>query len=211
MSSEIRSVGALLLAAGSSSRLGQPKQLLRWQGQTLLRNAARGALESGVSPVVVVLGSRPDLMAPELAGLPVQIVTNGDWETGMGSSLTFGLQALEARASKPPDAVLVLLCDQPLVTAAHLQTILDRYADSKKHVVASEYSEGVTGPPCLFSRAFFPKLRTLSPAQGARALLGRLSPEECARVPFPGGLMDVDTPNDWERVRGAHPEPDRAL
>lgn len=200
MPSENRSVGAILLAAGSSSRLGQPKQLLRWQGKTLLRNAATAALVSRADPIVVVLGSRPELVTPELADLPVHIGINPDWEQGMGSSLTFGLQTLEAMASESLDAVLVLLCDQPLVTVAHLRSILERYAAEGKPVVASAYSADALGPPCLFSRAFFPKLRALSPAQGARALLGKLTSDECSRVSFPEGLQDVDTPEDWERI-----------
>jgi molybdenum cofactor cytidylyltransferase len=154
-------------------------------------------------------------MTPELADLPVQTVTNPDWEQGMGSSLTVGLQALEAPATESLDAVLVLLCDQPLVTAAHLRTLFDRYAADKNPVVASEYSPDVLGPPCLFARPFFGKLRAVSPAQGARALLGRLSggrvfagavSRRAAGCGYTGGLGEIH-PSPRPRITRTHPSP----
>lgn len=199
MPSDRSMVGAILLAAGSSTRLGQPKQLLSWQGQSLLRHAATVALASGVSPLVVVLGSRADEIAPELDGLAVTPVINPDWEDGMGSSLQVGLRNL--RETTDPEAVLVLLCDQPLVTPARLRTILQCHADAPRLAVASHYADGVLGPPCLFTRKLFPRLEALSGAQGARAVLGKLKNEGISRVPFPEGLMDVDTWEDWERVQ----------
>jgi molybdenum cofactor cytidylyltransferase len=199
MSSESGVVGAILLAAGSSERLGQPKQLLPWRGQTLLRHAAEVTLASGVSPIVVVLGSRADEMATELNGLDVHKVVNPVWQQGMGSSLRSGLIALFALANL--DAVLVLLCDQPLVTPDYLDSMIARYHEDPRLAVASKYEDSVLGPPCLFSKELFPRLQALSGAQGARALLGKLAPDQLSVLPFPDGLTDVDTWEDWERLR----------
>jgi molybdenum cofactor cytidylyltransferase len=195
------SVGAVLLAAGSSSRLGQPKQLLRLRGETLLRHAATVTLAAGASPVVVVLGSQADAMFPELDGLAVETVVNPDWSLGMGASLQAGLRRLEEHAAGATDAVLVVLCDQPLVTREHLEALIGRYRHDEPAAAASEYADGVFGPPCLFSRPLFPALMALTGAQGARAVLGTLPPDRLSRVSFPEGLMDIDTMEDWERVK----------
>ncbi|MES2464205.1 MAG: nucleotidyltransferase family protein [Armatimonadota bacterium] len=192
-------LGAILLAAGSSTRLGQPKQLLRWQGKTLLRNAVDVTLSTGASPVVVVLGSRAEEMMPEINGLSVQTVVNPDWDKGMGSSLQAGLLRLEEITV--PESVLVLLSDQPLVTASHLHAIIEASRVEQRLAVASEYAEGVLGPPCLFTRPLFAKLKALSGTQGARALLGTLPPDQLSRVSFPDGLLDIDTMADWERLQ----------
>ncbi len=200
MSSEPVSVGAILLAAGSSSRLGQPKQLLPWQGRSLLRNAAEAAVASGASPVIVVLGSRADEIAPQIDGLPVHSIVNSDWEQGMGSSLQAGMRRLGKTAD--PDAVLVLLCDQPLVTPEYLKTVIATYREQPQKSVASHYQDGMLGPPCLFIRDLFPALTKLSGAQGARAVISKLPAEELSLVPFPEGLADVDTQEDWQRLTG---------
>ncbi len=192
-------LGAIILAAGSSTRLGQPKQLLRWQGKTLLRNALEVTLSTGASPVVVVLGNRADKMIAEMDGLIVETVVNPDWDTGMGSSLQAGMHRLEEICV--PDAVLVLLCDQPLVTSLHLHAIIEAGRVEQRFAVASEYAEGVLGPPCLFTRPLFAKLKALSGTQGARALLGTLPPDQLSRVAFPDGLLDIDTAADWERLQ----------
>ncbi len=202
MLSETPGIGAILLAAGASARLGQPKQLLRWQGQSLLRRAATTALEAGLSPVVVVVGSGSETMTPELNGLGVTIAVNPDWEIGMGSSLRTGLRKLTEIAF--PDGVIVLLCDQPLVTSAHLRTLVTQYATAPRPAavaaVASEYADGVLGPPTLLAAALFPALLALEGAHGARVVIQKLPPESVLRVSFPEGAADIDTVADWGRM-----------
>ena len=108
---------AILLAAGASTRLGHPKQLVRFQNQSLLRRSAALALESGAEPVYVVLGSYAANLQPELEGLAVKVVVNPDWEEGMGSSLRCGIAEMQ-RETPGASSVLVLVCDQPLLTIA---------------------------------------------------------------------------------------------
>ena len=181
----------ILLAAGSSSRLGRPKQLLPYQGRTLLRRAAETAVAAaGDAPVVVVTGALHAELLPELAGLPVRVVRCPEWERGMGASLKTGLQALETQTSLL-DSVTVLLCDQPLLTPALLRQLAETYAATGRPIVASEYG-GVRGVPVLFGAEALPLLRQLPDAAGAAQLLKR-HPELVATVPFPGGALDVDT------------------
>jgi molybdenum cofactor cytidylyltransferase len=191
-------VGGVVLAAGSSSRLGHPKQLLRHEGKTLVRRAAEAAVAAGLSPVVVVLGARARDVASELEGLPVLTVHNPDWEAGMGSSLRVGVRAL----AEHPDAVeaaLVMLCDQLQVEAAHLRALVESFARTKALIVASGY-EGTRGVPALFSRATFPELEALAPEQGARRVIAR-EPSRVVEVALAGGGEDIDTAADLSRLR----------
>ncbi|MBD2715173.1 nucleotidyltransferase family protein [Microvirga sp. STR05] len=181
----------LLLAAGSSSRLGRPKQLLVYQGRTLLRRAAETAVAAaGGVPVVVVTGALHTELLPELAGLPVRVVRCPEWARGMGASLKTGLQALKTQYS-PLRSVTVLLCDQPLVTPALLRQLAETHAATGRSIVASEYG-GVRGVPVLFGAEALPLLYQVPDAAGAGQLLKQHS-ELVATVSFPGGALDVDT------------------
>jgi len=193
-------VGVVLLAAGGSSRLGQPKQLVIHQGQSLVRRAARIAVALDEGPVLVVLGARQEAVSAELGDLPVRRVVNPDWAQGPGGSLRAGLQALLALDGAPPvEALLVMLCDQVRVETAHLRALVDEWRTSGRPVVASGY-EGTRGVPALFGREVFEELRALPPEQGARGVIAR-EPSRVATVPLPLGGEDVDTPQDLLRLR----------
>ncbi|RYZ41017.1 MAG: nucleotidyltransferase family protein [Myxococcaceae bacterium] len=185
-------VAVVLLAAGGSSRLGQPKQLLRHEGTSLVRRAAEAAL--GAGPVVVVLGARREDIAAELGGLSVRCVDNPDWALGQGSSLHVGLRAL------PPDVdgALVMLCDQLRVDAAHLRALVATFERTHAPIVASAYA-GTRGVPALFSRTLFSELEALPPTDGARRLIAR-DPSRVVEVALPGGEEDVDTAPDLSRL-----------
>lgn len=182
------SIGLILLAAGGSTRLGTPKQLLTYQGQTLLRRAAETALASVCRPVVVVLGAQAARLQEELAGLAVQIVENPHWAEGMGTSLRAGLDAL----TETQEGAVVCLCDQPLLSADIIDALVTAHDDTEKPIAACEY-DGTVGVPALFSRALFSELRALK--EGAKPLLRRHA-SQIAIVPFPGGDADIDTPED---------------
>jgi len=191
-------VALLLLAAGASTRMGQPKQLLPYHGRTLLRHAAETAVASGCAPLVLVTGALHDELLPEIAGLPIRAVHNPAWDTGMASSLQAGLAAL---AGTNPAAVLVLLTDQPHVTPALLRQLVALQQHTKAPAVAAAYA-GTLGVPAVFSRALFSDLRQLKGAQGANRLLAMLGPA-VGRVDFPAGLLDVDTPEQYAALLAA--------
>jgi molybdenum cofactor cytidylyltransferase len=186
-------VGAVVLAAGGSSRLGRPKQLLVHEGRTLVRRSAEAAVAAGCEPVVVVVGAHGEAVATELAGLPVRTVENPEWQVGMGRSLRVGVRALPE-----VDAVLVLLCDQLRVDSTHLEALVDTFVRTGSPIVASGY-EGARGVPALFSRALLPELEALEADQGARKVIVR-DASRVVEVPFPGGGEDVDTAADLSRL-----------
>ncbi|MGI4872839.1 MAG: nucleotidyltransferase family protein [Janthinobacterium lividum] len=184
-------VGLLLLAAGSSSRLARPKQLLPYQGHTLLRHAAEVAAASPCRPLVLVTGALHDELLPEIEGLPFHVVRNDAWADGMGGSIAAGLAELETAAEvHNVDAVVVMLCDQPLLTPDIIGELIVQFQATGQPVVASSYA-GVQAVPALFSRAVFPQLLALRGASGARELLQQYA--HLPAVDFPGGATDVDT------------------
>jgi molybdenum cofactor cytidylyltransferase len=189
--------GAAVLAAGGSSRLGRPKQLLLLEGEPLVRRAARAALEAGLAPVVVVVGARADEVRAALAGLPVEVLENAVWEEGLASSVRLAVGRLSEAGVR---AAALLGCDQPHLTAAHLARLDQARLASGALVVASEYA-GVRGVPAVFDAVLFPELRALDGDRGARPVIAR-EPSRVVGVPFPGGEVDVDRPEDWERLRG---------
>lgn len=181
-------ISAVILAAGASKRLGQPKQLIRIQGESLLRRTARFAVQAGCSRVWVVLGYAPDQMRPELGGLPVQMLINAGWSQGMASSLRAGISAAQVSA----DAVLLLVCDQVRLTADHLRTLLERHRERHAPITASEYG-GRAGVPAIFSARLYPELMQIEEDRGARAVIERHG-AETEMVPWPDGALDLDTP-----------------
>jgi molybdenum cofactor cytidylyltransferase len=187
-------VAAIILAAGASSRLGQPKQLLIHGGETLIERAIRLASEAGATPVIAVLGAHSERI---YAAVPLNHaipVINSGWEQGIGTSIQAGLRAVEDCAPQSSGA-LILGCDQPRLTVGHLRALLEAFAAySAPAIVASAYA-GITGIPIVFPREVFAELRALSGDQGARTLL-KQPVFPLIALPFPGGEIDIDVPDD---------------
>ncbi|MCW3055617.1 MAG: hypothetical protein JWN14_4787 [Chthonomonadales bacterium] len=197
------SIGLVLLAAGGSTRLGTPKQLLPYQGKSLLRQAAESAVASECRPIMVVLGAHADSCLHELRDLPVSTVINTDWADGMGASLHLGVKTLLKESLSPLDALIVILCDQPLLTFGTLNALIDAYNTTSRRIIASTYGE-FSGVPALFHNSLFPELLKLHGAQGARQILQHY-PHEIHKVAFAGGSIDIDTAADYERLRTEQP------
>lgn len=189
---------AVLLAAGRSSRLGSPKQLLAFEGRSLVRRAALAALGSGCDGVVVVLGAGAQAVSRELSGLDLIQVENPEWEEGIGASIRRGVEAALERDPEC-EAVLLLLADQPAVSAPLLTRLLAERRESGSELVACAYA-GSLGVPALFGRPHFPALRALGGDRGAKAIL-LAHAARVRRVAFPEGAIDVDTPEDVETHR----------
>lgn len=184
-----------MLAAGASSRLGQPKQLVRYRNEQLLERAVRVAHEAGADPVFVVLGASYDVMLESLEGNAhnPRILINKAWASGMASSLRLGAAAAE-RAGL--DDLLVLTCDQPAVTPEHLRRLVS--VSKREHVVASYYGSR-RGIPVLFPDFSFHALQELHGDAGARELL---QDDAVLTVSLPGGEFDLDTPEDLLALLG---------
>ena len=187
----------VILAAGPSSRLGEPKQLVIFKGETLLRRLAQNAVLASKN-VFVVLGAHENLIAPTLENLPVQIIKNPRWATGMASSIATGLAAAMAQVADL-EGVIFSVCDQPRLSAAVFQKIISQKNLSKKGIVACGYG-GSAGVPVLFSKKYFPKLLLLEGEKGAKNLI-RENPGDLDLVDFPGGDWDIDELRDLPKNR----------
>jgi len=174
---------AVVLAAGASVRLGQPKQLVRLSEETLLERACRTAREAGCAPVVVVLGSEAEQIQAQCDLSDAVVVVNDEWSEGMASSIRVGIRALH-----DADGVVLMTCDQPTVTAAHLRALM-----ASGETKASAYA-GRRGVPAYLPASAFAQLMKLRGDAGARDLLG-----EAETVELVGGELDVDTAEDLER------------
>ncbi len=187
-------VAAIVLAAGASRRLGQPKQLLMLAGETMIGRAIRLASESGASPVIAVLGAHHEQIREAIPIGNVIAVVNSAWGQGISTSIHVGLDAVEDSAPQTP-GVLILGCDQPRLTAGHLSALLEVFAgQAVPAIVASAYA-GILGTPAVFPREVFAALCALRGDKGARALLMQ-PPCPLVLVPFPGGEIDIDMPAD---------------
>jgi molybdenum cofactor cytidylyltransferase len=189
--------GAVILAAGGSSRFGQPKQLLPFRGKTLVRNIISAACQAGCSPVVVVIGSRAEKIHPELAEADVIEVRNANWQHGIGSSIRSGVEALTDHAPNV-EALVLLVCDQPAVNARVIQDLIAMRETTRKAIVASSYADTV-GVPALFDRSLFQRLRSLGDEAGAKSIILQ-DPKRVAQFGFPEGAIDIDTCKDWEKL-----------
>jgi CTP:molybdopterin cytidylyltransferase MocA len=180
---------AVVLAAGASTRLGEPKQLIMLGNETLLERAMRTAREAGCAPVVVVLGAAyAEVLVRCRMGDAVPVI-NEEWREGMGSSVRLGVRTL-GFVAKATEGVVLMTCDQPAVTAVHLRALI-----AGGEVTASAYA-GRRGVPAYFPAAAFPSLLELQGDSGARSLL-RAAPA----IELAGGELDVDTEADVEEAR----------
>ncbi len=193
-------IGIIILAAGASSRMGQSKQLLPIQGTTLLERIVTTAQALKPSHTVVVLGANEKQHAAILKNTNVQSIVNPAWQNGMGSSLKTGLQHLLS-ISRTTDAIIILVCDQPAVTTAYLESIVGQYKTSGKAIIASFYS-GSPGVPALFDQTIFPELLNMDDAHGAKKIIQKHE-ALTELIPFPEGSIDLDTPEDYHNFVGS--------
>ncbi len=198
--------GIIILAAGNSSRLGHPKQLLPFRGKTLLSHVVAEALAAELTPVVVVTGAYETEIRDSLKGQAVNIVYNPCWETGMASGIVAGLA--EALIIEPHlRTVIIAVCDQPYISAELFRSLGEKCAASGKGLIASVYSETL-GTPVLFDYRYFKELSVLSGEVGAKQLLKRY-PDDVATVPFPNGEIDIDSGEDYKYFVNSYTDSNR--
>jgi len=191
----------LLLAAGGSTRMGQPKQLLPWGGQTLIEHQIQTLLQTG-EPIFVVLGAHADRILPVVEKYPVTVVVNSSWESGMAGSISCGINELELLGSVA-DAVLIALVDQPLIPIRHFKEMLDAYKEGVQQIIASTSSEGWLGVPALFDKCYFSELQNLQGEKGAKTLIqqypNRIKAVECNEI-----IKDIDTLESYQDLYRKH-------
>jgi molybdenum cofactor cytidylyltransferase len=208
----MRKVGAVVLAAGGSSRLGQPKQLLTFRGETLICRTVRVAAEAGCDPILVVVGENSEAIRLALdirdsrissfSGLErgtrprpgPTIIENGEWRRGVGTSIRRGLEQLPNFV----EAAVLLTCDQPYLDASIVSQLMAALAETGKPIVASSYADTL-GVPALFDRSCFDDLLALRDDSGAKSLIAS-RPNDVASIAFEEGAIDIDTPADFQRL-----------
>lgn len=189
--------GIVVLAAGASSRLGSPKQLLNYSGATLLQHAIEAAQSSDAAKVLVVLGAHADAIKHALDNTTVDTIVNTEWKEGMASTIRCGLQTL-VEMNPQLDAVIFMVADQPFVTTELLNNLLDLHRKEQHSIVASKYGS-TFGTPVLFSKQFFPELLQLTGDVGAKSLVRKYM-NQAAFVSFPKGEIDIDTVEDYKNL-----------
>jgi molybdenum cofactor cytidylyltransferase len=193
----MRNVGAIVLAAGGSGRFGQPKQLLTFQGESLVRRAVGAVEKGGCGRIAVVVGEQRDAIESELEGTRAFVIHNPKWERGLGTSIRIGLEHL-LNAHPKVEAAVLLACDQPFVDARTISALVTMREDSGKPIVASNYANTL-GIPALFDRSCFAALLALPDDSGAKGLIESRR-DDVAQIEFENGAIDIDTPADLERV-----------
>jgi len=190
-------VGAVVLAAGESRRMGEPKQLLPVGGQPMVRRVTEAVCAAGLAQVVVVIGAHAEAVGLAVAGLPVELVLNERWPEGMTSSLHAGLCAMRREIK----AALVVLADQPWLTAELIRALVDCHHATGAPVVAPFY-QGQRGRPVLFDRALFPELLAARDDKGRREIIAQHQ-DQMARVEVQDAALfrDIDTRQDYEKNR----------
>ena len=192
-------VAGVLLAAGTSSRMGSNKLLFELEGESILRRAAKRALAGGLSPLLVVLGHQSDKAARELEGLPCQWALNPLYEQGINSSLKSGIMAVMPKAQ----AAMVLLADMPFVTPEMIAAMIDRYRTTEAPLVISDY-DGVNAPPMLYDRSLFNELLMMT-GEGCGRQVVKRHRDEAEVLPWPvSALADLDMPEDYARVKSGN-------
>lgn len=187
----------MILAAGSSSRLGRPKQLLPFNGKSLLEHAVDAANDSIAEPVIVVLGANAEKLEKEIIEKKVHIEENKEWQEGMASSVRCGITAL-MRIAPAADAAIIMVCDQPFVSSELLNELIAHQKNTGKLIVTSQY-ENAVGPPALFYKTIFPELLKLKGDAGARKIIEQRK-GDIATVSFMKGSIDIDTEADYKTI-----------
>ena len=184
------SLGAILLAAGGSSRLGQPKQLVAVNGKPLVARQAGLLLDLQPACIVVVTGAVEQQVVQALHGMPLEFTHNEDWPLGMGQSIACGIKAMPERVR----GALLLLCDQWRLQTEDLRFLVEAWAENPRAAVAAKWSQG-SGPPVIFPRSMFARLSGLSGDKGARQVLRREA-GQVRFVPMERAAYDLDVPAD---------------
>jgi molybdenum cofactor cytidylyltransferase len=197
-----QSIGLILLAAGGSSRLGRPKQLLPYKGKTLLQYSLEKALASNAKNVVVVLGANAEALQREISNYPTYIVINEHWQEGMASSIRTGIKAI-AEINPSIKGVILAVCDQPFMTTPLLNTLIETHQKTGKGIVTCTY-DNTFGPPVFFHHTFFSALLKLEGDVGARSIVKQHA-DNVETVPFPEGTTDIDTERDYNAIKQNEP------
>lgn len=190
-------VAALILTAGASRRMGEPKALLPWGGTTVVEQLIKEIEAAGIQESLLVTGAHHTEIESIITPGVVPICYHPDWERGMGSSIAKGVMEVENRFPHA-GAVLILLVDQPLLTKAYIRSILQAHDSNRNCIIASDYGK-FAGVPALFPKSFWSELKGIPPGQGAKGLIAKF-PRQCRTLNPGRAIMDIDTPEAYRKA-----------
>ena len=189
--------GIIILAAGNSSRFGTTKQLLNYNGKTLIQHVADEALNTELSAVIIVTGSNAETVSESLHQQKIEIVFNKDWKQGMATGVICGLSSISSLNKKITN-VIIAVCDQPFVSASLFHQLMNKQIETDKHIIACTYADTI-GTPALFTQKYFDALMKLQGDEGAKKIF-LSNKDDVATVDFPQGNIDIDTQKDYEQL-----------
>ncbi|MCD0465190.1 NTP transferase domain-containing protein [Flavobacterium sp. ENC] len=196
-------VALVLLAAGSSKRMGQPKQLLPWNDSTLLGHAIKNILSTGAFKLFLVLGAHSDQITAKVDLSGMTVLINENWQQGLGSSIAFATGEINEKHADIK-AVLFLLADQPFIESTHLDNIIQLHFREQESIVLTRNKE-YRGVPVLFPRKFFPELLVLSNDEGAKKVIASHK-EHVMEVVTRNETADIDTFDTYVKLRQLNKE-----
>lgn len=200
-----QNIGLIILAAGASLRYGASKQFLSFNGETFLRRIVSESVESVCQPIVAVFGADAQNLSRHIDEFAVHTIQNKNWKKGMGTSISVGMGRL-LEIDEGVAGAVITVCDQPFVNSRVINRLVQNFNQSQALIVASRYAETL-GVPALFSRRLFSDLRALKNSGGAKELIKRFSAETAA-IDFSEGAIDIDTPEDFQRLKTNLPNVD---
>lgn len=195
-------VTILLLAAGGSSRLGQPKQVLPWKSSNLLQNAIEVAKETKACRVVLVLGANYNTIISKINTSDIEVFHNKTWYRGIGNSIAEGVKQ-SLKTIPETDAILVMLSDQPLIESKYLNRLISKFQHNKQQIIATNYANNNLGVPAIFEKNYFNELMLLKGDNGAKQIIK----DYLAKVisePVPLESDDIDTMQDYKSLYKAN-------
>jgi molybdenum cofactor cytidylyltransferase len=187
--------GIIILAAGSSSRMGEPKQLMMYKNKTFLQHIIGEAKDANLEPVICIAGYQSELIMKNITGMGISIVYNENWREGMGSGISAGIKQL---LLSDVESVILAVSDQPHVSSDLFGKMKALKEQSEKGIVASSYA-GTLGTPVLFTKEYFNQLKSLEGNQGAKNIV-KLNMDDVCSIEFEKGSIDIDTKEDYEKL-----------
>lgn len=185
----------IILAAGASNRMGEPKQLLKWGNSTLINHAINVVRKAEVRDIIVVLGANFELIHKTIETSQVTILNNNYWKMGLGKSIAVAVEHLQ-NSKQNIDGILIALGDQPFMTSDFFKSIISKFQPHKNQIIATSYNNGTVGVPVLFDKAYFNELLLLNDDKGAKRILKTHQANVQILKP-PTDNMDLDTKEDY--------------
>lgn len=187
-------IHVVLMAAGASTRMGSPKQLLPWGNITIIEHQL-SVLQQINLPITIVLGAHEEAILHEIDFKDLNVIINTNWKEGLGVSIAFGAKSIQNTFPKA-EGIIIVLVDQPFIKASHYLSLITAFQSGKNQIIVSKSEDGNWMPPVLFDAIYFSELQDLKGDKGAMKMIQ--NHKECVTtIPCETSLQDLDTMEDY--------------